>query len=155
MRDADRQSPACRRLAFLAPLIGVNGFLFLCLAGLFVNVISRFAVTADGEGPTTVASDVDPNTQAVKDYIASRLPSDDYRIRAFFPTTPLEGHLTDVANLGWQPIREKGVAQRVKIDLYASGRPKRLDVVYWVQDGKVTRCMDSEHFRTEDSRGRK
>ncbi len=155
MRDSGRQSTECRRLAFVVPLVGVNVLVFLCFVGLLINGISRFGVIVDGAGPKVAAADIDPNTQAVKDYLARRMPGDDYRIRTFFPATPLEGHLTDVADLGWQPIEEKGVAQRVKIDFYAPGRPKQLDVVYWVQDGKVVKCMDAEHFRTADSRGRK
>jgi hypothetical protein len=149
MRDADRKVAECRRWTFLVPLVGVNSFLFLCFVGLFVLSLNH------GRGPQFVMCDVEPSARIVKAYIASKMPSSDYRIRAFFPAQPLEGHLTDIAHAGWEPIREKGVAQRVRIDFYAPKKAERLDVVYWIQDGKVTKCMGSDHFRAEDSPGRR
>lgn len=117
-RNAER-----RRWMLLAPLmIAGNVFLLLCMVGLCIVAIGdvgSFGILPLGG---------DANQRIVKAYLAENLPSYRYRIREFLPATPLEGK----------------VAQRVKLVFYGPNGARQLDTTYWIQDGKVTRRMESD-----------
>jgi hypothetical protein len=142
MSTADVEHGERRRVGFLAPLmIGANAFLFLCMGALCVLTFRG------GNGAGIISTPVDPNAQVVKEYIAAAVPSDSYHIREFFPATPLEGSETKTASHGWVPVSGQGFVQRVKLDFYAPGGARPLDIVCWIQHGKVTNCMQSDQFR--------
>jgi hypothetical protein len=123
MSYAEQRDVERRRWILLAPLmIAGNVFLLLCMVGLCIVAIGgvgSFGILPLGG---------DANQQIVKAYLAENLPSYRYRIREFFPAAPLEGK----------------VAQRVKLVFYGPNGARQLDTTYWIQDGKVTRRMESD-----------
>ncbi len=102
-----------RPVKWLAPLMVVsNAFLFLCMAVLGVLALNG------GESLGILPLGGDANQQIVRDFLAQRMPSETYRIRAWLPATPLDESPPAVAANRSQPAAAGGVAQPVKLVFY-------------------------------------
>ena len=142
MNAVEEQRTQRRRMVLLAPLIvGANALLLLGMVGL---CFSALRASPDLE---MLPAGLDADQRIVNDYIADSVPSHSCRVRQWFPARSLEGCLTDIACARWEPVAEQGLAQRVKLEVCGLHGPTQLDMVYWVQDGKVTRGVEKDHFR--------
>jgi hypothetical protein len=121
-----------------------NAVLLLCIVGLGVTAVGGGRLL----GMFRLAADV--NQQIARDYVARTLHNDPYRICACFPAKPLEGNFTTADGNKWQVVREKGAAQRLKLQLLGPKVVMPLDVVCWIQGGKVTRAVAADYFRFAD-----
>jgi len=104
-------------------VIASNALLFLCVAGLALVGVNG------GEALGVIPHREDANRCAVRDYLAQRVPDYRYRIRQWFPATPLTGD---------RATAEKEFAQRVTLVLYGPSGAKQLDTTYRIQNGRVT-----------------
>jgi len=137
------------RTVFLSPVMVAmmtlsNAVLILCLVGLCLTAVGKerlwglFRLTAD------------VNQQIARQYVARALREDPYRICACFPPRPLEGSFTTPDGNKWQLVRDKGIAQRLRLQVLGPKAVMPVDVVCWIQGGKVTRVMDGDYFRFAD-----
>jgi hypothetical protein len=132
-RDAPR-----RRMILLAPLMIVgNAFLYLCMI-----VLGAVAVNG-GESLGILGPGGDANQRIVSGYLAQRVPSDSYRVREWFAPVPLNEDLPAVGGNQSTRAPGKGFAQRVKLANYGPSGARRLDTVYRIQNGKVTRIAQT------------
>jgi hypothetical protein len=142
MNLTDQPSADRRQMILLAPLIVAgNVFVLLCMAGLCIGALRG------SDGPVTSPPGADVNQRIVSDYLAQRVPSDRYRIRQWFPATPLRGNLTAAAGNPSEHGKEKLFAQRVRLVFYGPSGARQLDTVYWIQNGEVVRRTDANHSR--------
>ena len=142
-RSQDREIRR-RRLIYLAPLmIACNGLVLLCIVGL---VLGALGVRA----PAALSLRKDATRQAVGACLAQTFAADQYQVWNWFPAKPLNGYVRTGFGNAWRPVHEKGVAQRVRLKWFGPQGAKRLDLVCWVQDGKVVRKVPSDCFRFAD-----
>jgi hypothetical protein len=130
-----------QRIVFLAPLIiAGNALVFLSVAVLVIVGING------GESLGLIKLHADANRQIVRDYLAATVPGERYRIRQWFPATPLEEKRVPAA--ATQPASaaatERGFAQRVTLVFYGPSGARELDTIYWIQNGRVTRAAAAE-----------
>jgi len=131
-----------RQMILLAPLVVAgNVFVLLCTAGLWIGSLRG------SDGPVTSPPAADVNQRIVSDYLAQRVPSDRYRIRQWFPATPLRGNLTAAAGHPSEHGKEKVFAQRVRLVFYGPSGARQLDTVYWIENGQVVRKTEASHSR--------
>ena len=132
-RDAER-----RRMILLAPLMIVgNAFLLLCMM-----VLGAVAVNG-GEGLGVLGPSGDANQRIVSDYLAQRVPGDEYRVCEWFPSEPLEGDFPAAGGNLSSRAAEKGFAQRARLAFYGPSGARQLDTIYRIQNGKVARITES------------
>ncbi len=131
-----------RRILLALPMVAGNALLFLCMVGLGIAALSG------GKSLGIIPRGGDPSQRIVRDYLAERVPGSRYRIREWFPATPLEENLAAAPGNRSGLAAEKGLAQRVKLVFYGPSGARQLDTVYWIQNGKVTRKtqVDPSHL---------
>jgi hypothetical protein len=139
MSSTNERQAERRRMILLAPLmIAANAFLLFCMVGLGVSTLNG------GRGLGLIPLGGDENQQVVADYLAQKVPGYRYRIREWFPATPLEGDLIATADQRSESAPKKGFAQRVKLVFYGPNGARQVDTVYWIQNGRVTRTMAAD-----------
>jgi hypothetical protein len=118
-------------------MIACNVFLMACLAGLGV-----FAARG-GTSLHWLSRQAGASHQVVEDYLAARLPEHQYRIRQWFPATPLDEEVAGAPVVHFASAPGPKVAQRVKLVFYGPAGPRQVDTVFWLQNGQVVGRMDT------------